>query len=76
MRAMVYRGPHKIRVEDKKIRAIEHPNEAIVWVTKGAICGSDLHLYRGMMPGTRVGMTFGHEFVGAAALAVRAARRK
>jgi len=33
-------------------------------VTKAAICGSDLHLYHGMMPDTRVGMTFGHEFIG------------
>ena len=29
-----------------------------------AICGSDLHLYHGMMPDTRIGHTFGHEFVG------------
>jgi D-arabinose 1-dehydrogenase-like Zn-dependent alcohol dehydrogenase len=41
---------------------IEHPNDAIVRVTMAAICGSDLHLYHGMMPDTRVGMTFGHEF--------------
>jgi threonine dehydrogenase-like Zn-dependent dehydrogenase len=33
-------------------------------VTLAAICGSDLHLYHGMMPDTRVGMTFGHEFIG------------
>ena len=33
-------------------------------MTLGAICGSDLHLYHGMMPDTRVGMTFGHEFIG------------
>ncbi len=64
MRAMVYRGPYKIRVEEKDIPRIEHPNDAIVRVTTGAICGSDLHLYHGMMPDTRVGMTFGHEFVG------------
>src|SRR5688500_16067345 len=64
MRAMVYRGPYKIRVEDKDIPAIEHPNDAIVRVTLGAICGSDLHLYHGMMPDTRVGQTFGHEFIG------------
>lgn len=43
---------------------IEHPNDAIVRVTRAAICGSDLHLYHGMMPDTRVGMTFGHEFIG------------
>src|ERR671926_157443 len=64
MRAMVYRGPYKVRVEEKDIPPIEHPNDAIVRVTLAAICGSDLHLYHGMMPDTRVGMTFGHEFVG------------
>jgi S-(hydroxymethyl)glutathione dehydrogenase / alcohol dehydrogenase len=64
MRAMVYRGPYKIRVEEKDIPSIEHPNDAIVRVALAAICGSDLHLYHGMMPDTRIGHTFGHEFVG------------
>ena len=64
MRAMVYRGPYKIRVEEKEIPAIEHPNDAIVRVTLAAICGSDLHMYHGAMPDTRIGMTFGHEFIG------------
>jgi alcohol dehydrogenase len=64
MHAMVYRGPYRIRVEEKEIPSIEHPNDAIVRVTKAAICGSDLHLYHGMLPDTRVGMTFGHEFIG------------
>ena len=64
MRAMVYRGPYKIGVEEKDVPRIEHPNDAIVRVTTAAICGSDLHLYHGMMPDTRVGSTFGHEFVG------------
>jgi alcohol dehydrogenase len=61
---MVYRGPYKIRVEEKDLPRIEHPNDAIVRVTTAAICGSDLHLYHGLMPDTRVGSTFGHEFVG------------
>lgn len=64
MRAMVYRGPHKVRVEDKPVPVVEHPNDAIVKVELAAICGSDLHLYHGMMPDTRIGHTFGHEFVG------------
>ncbi|WNV77138.1 zinc-dependent alcohol dehydrogenase [Geodermatophilus sp. DSM 44513] len=64
MRAMVYRGPYKVRVEDKDVPRIEHPNDAVVRVTLAAICGSDLHLYHGMMPDTRVGHTFGHEFIG------------
>ena len=55
MKAMVYRGPYKVRVEEKDIPPIEHPNDAIVRVTLAAICGSDLHLYHGMMPDTRVG---------------------
>ncbi|MFL6169019.1 MAG: zinc-dependent alcohol dehydrogenase [Ornithinibacter sp.] len=64
MKAMVYRGPYKVRVEEKDVPTIEHPNDAIVRVTTAAICGSDLHLYHGMMPDTRVGTTFGHEFIG------------
>jgi len=64
MRAMVYRGPYRIRVEEKDIPRIEHPNDAIVRVTRAAICGSDLHLYHGLLPDTRVGTTFGHEFIG------------
>lgn len=64
MRAMTYRGPYKIRVDEKPMPRIEHPNDAIVRVTTAAVCGSDLHLYHGLMPDTRVGTTFGHEFVG------------
>ncbi|MBF4567834.1 glutathione-dependent formaldehyde dehydrogenase [Plantibacter sp. VKM Ac-2880] len=64
MRAMTYRGPYKVRAEEKADPRLEHPNDAIIRVTRAAICGSDLHLYHGMMPDTRVGSTFGHEFVG------------
>ena len=64
MQAMVYRGPYRIRVEEKDIPRIEHPNDAVIKVTLAAICGSDLHLYHGLMPDTRVGHTFGHEFIG------------
>ncbi|SKC42251.1 alcohol dehydrogenase [Plantibacter cousiniae] len=61
---MSYRGPYKVRAEEKADPRLEHPNDAIIRVTRAAICGSDLHLYHGMMPDTRVGSTFGHEFVG------------
>jgi len=64
MLAMTYRGPHRIRVVDKPAPEIEHPRDAIVRVTRACICGSDLHLYHGMIPDTRIGHTFGHEFVG------------
>jgi threonine dehydrogenase-like Zn-dependent dehydrogenase len=36
-------------------------------VQLAAICGSDLHLYDGMMPDTRIGHMFGHEFIGVSA---------
>jgi S-(hydroxymethyl)glutathione dehydrogenase / alcohol dehydrogenase len=64
MRAMTYRGPFRVRVEDKPEPEILHPNDAIIRVTRAAICGSDIHLYHGMMPDLRVGHTFGHESIG------------
>ena len=64
MRALVYRGPYRVEVREKEMPRIEHPNDAVVKVELAAICGSDLHLYHGMMPDTRVGTTFGHEFIG------------
>ena len=64
MKAMTYRGPYKLRVDSKPDPVIEHPNDAIVRVELAAICGSDLHLYHGMMPDTRIGHTFGHEIIG------------
>jgi threonine dehydrogenase-like Zn-dependent dehydrogenase len=64
MLAMNYRGPYRVRAEQKPDPAIEHPNDAIVRVSRSCICGSDLHLYHGLVPDTRVGMTFGHEFTG------------
>ncbi|GGC13911.1 zinc-dependent alcohol dehydrogenase [Pseudoduganella buxea] len=64
MLAMNYRGPYRVRAEQKSDPVIEHPGDAIVRVTRSCICGSDLHLYHGLVPDTRVGTTFGHEFVG------------
>jgi threonine dehydrogenase-like Zn-dependent dehydrogenase len=61
---MTYRGPFRVRVEDKPDPEILHPNDAIIRVTRAAICGSDIHLYHGMMPDLRVGHTFGHESIG------------
>lgn len=61
---MNYRGPYRVRAEQKPYPEIEHPNDAIVRVLRSCICGSDLHLYHGMVPDTRVGQTFGHEFIG------------
>lgn len=64
MLALTYHGPKRVRVEPKPEPRIEHPNDVILKVTRTAICGSDLHLYHGLVPDTRVGCTFGHEFAG------------
>ena len=65
MLAMNYRGPFRVRADRyRPYPEIMHPYDAIVRVTRSCICGSDLHLYHGLVPDTRVGMTFGHEFTG------------
>ncbi|MBO9702815.1 MAG: glutathione-dependent formaldehyde dehydrogenase [Sporocytophaga sp.] len=64
MLAMNYRGPGRVRAEEKPMPEILHPEDCIVKVLRSCICGSDLHLYNGNVPDTRVGSTFGHEFVG------------
>jgi len=64
MRALTYDGPYRVAVRNKPLPRIEHPQDGIVKVTAAAICGSDLHLLHGLVPDTRIGFTFGHEFVG------------
>lgn len=65
MLAMNYRGPYRVRADrNAPMPEILHPEDAIVRVTRSCICGSDLHLYHGFVPDTRVGSTFGHEFIG------------
>jgi threonine dehydrogenase-like Zn-dependent dehydrogenase len=64
MLAMNYRGPFRVRAQQKAEPEIEHPEDVIVKVNRACICGSDLHLYHGLVPDTRVGSTFGHEFIG------------
>lgn len=62
---MNYRGPYRVRADrNKAMPEIEHSGDAIVRVTRSCICGSDLHLYHGLVPDTRIGTTFGHEFIG------------
>ncbi|CAN5570541.1 hypothetical protein BH10ACT9_BH10ACT9_31780 [soil metagenome] len=38
MKAMCYRGPYKVRAEEKDVPTIEHPKDAIVRVELAAIC--------------------------------------
>jgi threonine dehydrogenase-like Zn-dependent dehydrogenase len=64
MRALCYHGKHDIRCDTVPDPSIEDERDAIVRVTTCAICGSDLHLYDGFMPGMQNGDILGHEFMG------------
>ena len=64
MRAVVYHGPHDIRLEMAPEPALQGPRDAIVRVTAASICGSDLHVLHGLMPQMNEGAIIGHEFVG------------
>ncbi|MEU3601329.1 alcohol dehydrogenase catalytic domain-containing protein [Streptomyces sp. NPDC006798] len=65
MRGVVYRGPGKIEVDTGlAVPRVRHDRDAVVRVTRTAICGTDLHPYRGELPDFRAGSVLGHEFVG------------
>lgn len=64
MRALTYHGSNDVRVDNMPDPVIQESDEIILKVTATAICGSDLHLYRGKIPGTEEGDIFGHEFMG------------
>ena len=64
MKAVCWHGPHDVRVETVKDPELLNPRDAIVRVTSTAICGSDLHLYNGFVPGMAQGDILGHEFMG------------
>nr|WP_315404244.1 zinc-dependent alcohol dehydrogenase [uncultured Pseudomonas sp.] len=64
MRALTYHGAHDVRVDTVIDPILEEPDDLILRVTATAICGSDLHLYRGKIPAVEDGDIFGHEFMG------------
>ncbi|YBV98283.1 glutathione-dependent formaldehyde dehydrogenase [Phyllobacteriaceae bacterium JZ32] len=64
MRALTWHGTHDVRVETVPDPEIVNPRDAIIRVTSTAICGSDLHLYDGVIPTLMPGDILGHEFMG------------
>lgn len=64
MKAVVFHGIGDIRLDDVPEPKLEKPTDAIVRLTASAICGTDLHMVRGTMPGMRPGTILGHEGVG------------
>ena len=55
MRALTWQGTQDVRVETVDDPEIVNPRDAIIRVTSTAICGSDLHLYDGVIPSMKPG---------------------
>jgi alcohol dehydrogenase len=64
MRALVYRGPGRRALEERPAPEVRHPEDAVVRLTHTTICGTDLHILKGDVPGCVPGTTLGHEGVG------------
>jgi S-(hydroxymethyl)glutathione dehydrogenase / alcohol dehydrogenase len=63
MKAAVFHRPKKVTVDEVPDPKLENQTDAIVRVTATAICGSDLHIYNGLLPQLRP-LVLGHEFMG------------
>ena len=64
VKAITFQAPESIQCEDVDDPVIVAPTDVIVRVDVGAICGSDLHVWRGHEQGLDVGTVLGHEFLG------------
>ncbi|SDK48983.1 Threonine dehydrogenase [Glycomyces sambucus] len=64
MKAVVWHGVGDIRLDEVPDPKIQEPTDAIVRITRSAICGTDLHMVRGTLPGMVEGTILGHEAVG------------
>src|SRR5437868_1053313 len=64
MKALCWFGTEDVRVQNVPDPKIADPTDVIIKVTSTAICGSDLHLYDGMMPTMQAGDVLGHEPMG------------
>lgn len=64
MKALCWFGKEDVRIENVPDPRIEKPDDIVIRVTSTAICGSDLHLYDGVMPTMEKGDILGHEPMG------------
>ena len=64
MKALTYIRHGEFALMDKPKPALQSPRDAIVRVTLGSICTSDLHIKHGSVPRAVPGITVGHEMVG------------
>src|SRR6478735_731572 len=63
MKALTFQGEGEVKIIDVPKPSIKGSGEALVKVTLGAVCGSDLHILHGHTP-INQGAVLGHEFVG------------
>ncbi|KAK0384328.1 hypothetical protein NLU13_8415 [Sarocladium strictum] len=63
MKAVVFKGVKEVILEDRPIPTIQDPKDIIVKVQYTALCGSELHVFRGHQP-SATGFIMGHEFTG------------
>jgi threonine dehydrogenase-like Zn-dependent dehydrogenase len=64
MKAVCWMGKNKIETLQVADPTILNPHDAILKITRTAICGSDLHLFDGFIPTMEEGDILGHEFMG------------
>lgn len=64
MKALTYHGSRDVRVDTVSDPVLQESDDLILRVTATAICGSDLHIYRGKIPAMKDGDILGHEFMG------------
>ncbi len=64
MQGITFHGPNDFRLEEAKEPELGSDADAIIRVTRSAICGSDLHLLHGTLPVADRGFVVGHECVG------------
>ena len=64
MKALCWMGSGKVEVHTVSDPTLLNPHDAIIKITRTAICGSDLHLFDGFIPTMEEGDILGHEFMG------------
>lgn len=64
MKALIFKGPGRVELEDRPKPVISDSTDAIVRITKTTICGTDLHILKGDVATCQPGRVLGHEGVG------------
>ncbi|KAJ2984198.1 hypothetical protein NQ176_g136 [Zarea fungicola] len=63
MKAVIFHGPRSVSIQDRPVPRVIDSRDVIVKVQATALCGSELHVYRGHQP-SDTGFIMGHEFTG------------